>query len=210
MLASRQRRYAEWAPETGDLPATELAIAEDIRILEAGLRPADPKSVAVELARTLGRYRLPDHSDAEDRAEGAMEALEGVPLDIVQAALKRVRLECKWFPMPSEIRDRVVAEMGERRRAVAKAKVAQVMASRRRADADRTAPTDEERARVAGMVSRLVATRENIALKAEPERPIRPERDAIAAVMRETAGMRLPDADDPRVVEVMRRIGAGA
>ena len=205
-LASRQRHYADWLPSAGDLPATVEQIASDVRAFAAGLEPADPRALAVELRRTLALFPLPDPQQAAALSEGAMEALEGVPLDIAQAALKRVRMECKFFPRPSEIRERVVAELGERRRAKAKAEVALAMAQRRGRKVDKAPVTDEERAMVAETVARLVSTHGMV--KGAPEPSVHPEREAIAAVAQQTAGFKLPDVDDPAVQEYLRRMGA--
>lgn len=205
-LASRQRHYAEWTPATGDLPATVEQIAADVRAFAAGLEPADPRALAVELRRTLALFPPPDEHQAAALSEGAMEALEGAPLDIAQAALKRVRMESKFFPRPSEIRERVVAELGERRRAKAKAEVALAMAERRRREAETAPKTDAEIAMVAATVARLVSTHRMA--KAPPEPAARPDREAIAAVAQQTAAFRLPDVDDPAVQEYLRRMGA--
>jgi hypothetical protein len=57
-------------------------------------------------------------------------------------------MECKWFPKPSEIRERVVAELGERKRLAAKARVAAMMAARRRPPSETRTPLTPEQQRV--------------------------------------------------------------
>ena len=204
-LASLRQRYAEWSPAEDDPPLTAEA---DARILEEHCAPADPRWLAIELKRTIDALRpAPKGIDEGAASDAMMEALEDAPVDIVQAALKRVRMECKWFPKPAEIRDRIVAELGERKRAAIKARVAADMAARRKPAASYRPATDAEKARVSEMTAPIYARARDNPLKGPPE----PRRDhvdvsaALRAVAAETAGRRLPDADDP---EVRKWLGA--
>lgn len=152
-LESLRQRYAAWNPAEDEPPPTGAA---DAAMLARHCQPADPRRLAIELKRTVDALRpAPKGVDEEAASEAMMEALEDVPLDIAQAALKRVRMECKWFPKPAEIRERVVAELGERKRAVMKAEVAAAMAARRKAAPPRRPPTEAERAQVAAAMAGL-------------------------------------------------------
>ena len=199
MLASLRQRYAEWRPADDDPPATAAA---DARLLEAHCAPADPRWLAIELKRTVDALRpAPKGIDEGAASDAMMEALEDAPVDIVQAALKRVRMECKWFPKPAEIRDRVVAELGERKRAAVKARVAADMAARRKPASPPRPATEDEKARVSEMTAQVYARTRDNPLKGPPEpRQSGPDISAaLRAVAAETAGRRLPDVDDPDV-----------
>jgi len=199
MLASLRQRYAEWRPADDDPPATAAA---DARLLEAHCAPADPRWLAIELKRTVDALRpAPKGIDEGAASDAMMEALEDAPVDIAEAALKRVRMECKWFPKPAEIRDRVVAELGERKRAAVKARVAADMAARRKPTSPPRPATEDEKARVSEMTAQVYARTRDNPLKGPPEpRQSGPDISAaLRAVAAETAGRRLPDVDDPDV-----------
>jgi hypothetical protein len=126
MLGSLRQRYAEWTLDADPPPTAE----RDAAVIRAHCAPADPRLLAVELKRTVDLFPAPnDPNQSAALSEALMEALEDAPLDIAQAALKRVRMECKWFPKPAEIRERVIEELGERKRAALKAEVAASMAA---------------------------------------------------------------------------------
>ena len=199
MLASLRQRYAEWRPADDDPPATAAA---DARLLEAHCAPADPRWLAIELKRTVDALRpAPKGIDEGAASDAMMEALEDAPVDIAEAALKRVRMECKWFPKPAEIRDRVVAELGERKRAAVKARVAADMAARRKPASPPRPATEDEKARASEMTAQVYARTRDNPLKGPPEpRQSGPDISAaLRAVAAETAGRRLPDVDDPDV-----------
>lgn len=80
--------------------------------------PADPKQVAVLLEQTLAIYGAPDNWS--ETAEFYLEALEDVPLDLVEKALKHVRLNLKWFPKPSELREPIREELAHRETTVSR------------------------------------------------------------------------------------------
>ncbi|MGE0714836.1 MAG: hypothetical protein AB7P02_05290 [Alphaproteobacteria bacterium] len=126
---------------------------DDVAAIEASMTPADPAVVVRLLARTMAVLPPPD-GNARLHTEACIEALDGAPIDLVVEALRRVRLECTFCPRPAEIRRRVEAAVGERKRAVAKARVA---ASRQRhAPAVRTPPTDEDRAAVTALLDEAI------------------------------------------------------
>jgi hypothetical protein len=81
--------------------------------IEALNAPIDPKALAVLLLKTLKLWRLPE--DWDDIAPFYRDALADAPLDLVQAALRHVRLTLKWFPKPCELRAPIEAELERRR-----------------------------------------------------------------------------------------------
>lgn len=199
---------AEWDPAgERDPPGLD---AEAMVEIERSLTPAPRHLAAEELASVLSFFDPPT-GNVRAHTEACLNMLADVPLDIVRSAMMRVTAECTFTPKPAEIRKRVDAELGERKRLVIKARVAARMAECRRRERDtRETPTDEERARVSEAVSRLAQTRETIAKSRVEERPARPEREALAIVAKETMAFRLPDPDDPRVVEIMARMDGAA
>lgn len=76
-------------------------------------RPIDGKTLAVLLVQTCKIWNPPE--DWDDIAQFYREALEDVPLDLVQSALKHLRLTLKWFPKPCELRAPIDAELRRRR-----------------------------------------------------------------------------------------------
>lgn len=80
---------------------------------EASCAPADPRSVAVLVEQTLELFGLPDNWDQV--ADFYLEAFEDVPLDLVKRALKDVRMGCKFFPKPTELRDPIRQDLARRR-----------------------------------------------------------------------------------------------
>ena len=200
MLESLRLRYGEWTLD-GDPPATA---ERDAAMIRAYCAPADPKLLAVELKRTVDLFPAPnDMSQAAALSEALMEALEDAPLDIAQAALKRVRMECKWFPKPAEVRERVMAEMGERKRAALKAEVAASMAARRRACQPSPEITDEDRRRVSELVASIGARPSN-PMHGGPERVQVDEAKVLRKVADEAKAFRLPDENDPAVQRWLR------
>lgn len=206
------RRYETWDPASERLPATATQAREDAKALDDACAPAPRAVIATLVAKTLVLFDPPaDPKAADARTRSIIEALEDIPLDIVESTLKRVRMELTFFPRPAEVRERAMAERGERKRLATKARVAAHMAAQREPAPERSPPTDEDRARVSAAVSRLAQTRETIAKSRVEERPARPVREALAIVAKETMAFRLPDLDDPHVVDIMARMdGDGA
>jgi hypothetical protein len=79
----------------------------------AMLEPVNPKALAVLMNQTFAIWPLPENW--QQIAPVYREALEEIPLDLVQSALKHVRLTSKWFPKPSELIDPVRSEMEKRK-----------------------------------------------------------------------------------------------
>lgn len=170
-------------------------------MLAAHCRPADPRALAVELKRTLDIF--PPHTSGDPGAlsDALMEALEDVPLDIAQTALRRVRMECRFTPRPAEIRERVIAELGERKRMALKAAVAADMARRRKEGRPPRPATEAEKAQVSEMLAKARTQHQANPLKGAPEPTVGPTDTATAlrAVKAQTAGFKLPSVDDPAV-----------
>lgn len=90
------------------VPVSRETLRKELEDWNNHCRPADPKAVAVLLERTLALYGAPENWD--EIAEFYLEAFESTPLDLVEEALKEVRLTCKFFPKPSELRAPIVDE----------------------------------------------------------------------------------------------------
>jgi len=97
-------------PAQAQLPAR---LRNDIAQARANLAPMDPKALAVKLNQTLALWPKP--AEFETTAEFYLEALETVPADLVEKALKHVRLNSKFFPKPAELLEPIRAEMTQRR-----------------------------------------------------------------------------------------------
>ncbi len=153
------QRYATWDPASERLPATAEQARRDAAIIEAACAPARPAEIAVELAKVLVNFDLPSGTPVEVarlRARSLENALAGTPLDVVRSALARVEAECKWFPKPADLRERVDAELGERKRAAIKAGLAASMAERRAAQpSGKTSLSPEQQDIVDQAMSRL-------------------------------------------------------
>lgn len=80
---------------------------------EALTTAIDGKTLAVLLAQTFKLWNPPE--DWDDTAPFYREALEDVPLDLVQSALKHLRQTLKWFPKPCELRAPIEGELRRRR-----------------------------------------------------------------------------------------------
>lgn len=80
---------------------------------EALTTAIDGKTLAVLLMQTFKIWNPPD--DIDDTAQFYREALEDVPLDLVQASLKHLRQTLKWFPKPCELRAPIETELRRRR-----------------------------------------------------------------------------------------------
>ena len=80
--------------------------------LPANLRPIDPRELAVKLESTLAIWPLPDHWSLV--APYYREAMADVPADLVNMALRHVRLNSKWLPKPSELRDPIRRILAQR------------------------------------------------------------------------------------------------
>lgn len=134
------------------VPMTE--VHRELREVESLLTPCDPKRTAVMLAQTLELYGLPDNWAKV--APFYLEAMADVPPDLVADALKHVRLTCKWFPKPSELRAGIETELLDRSNV--KYRLRTALRGRPMEESPRRPPTDEEKARVAGLVAHAAAS----------------------------------------------------
>lgn len=83
----------------------------------AATTPADLKTATVLLDETLELFHpLPPNWDKV--APFYVEAIEDLPLDLLQEALSHVRRTCVFFPKPAEIRSSVAEKLRERLDAV--------------------------------------------------------------------------------------------
>ena len=200
-LVSLQARYERWDPTIGDPPA---GAADDAATLDLHCQPINPKMLAVEISRTMAIFPPPQGLDDDGMCalgDAMTEVLRDMPADIVMAALRRVWLECKFFPRPAEVRAFANAELGERKRAAIKAQVAADMAARQKASKPPRPATEAEKARVAEMVASVRVQNRDNPLKAIPgQTPQHVETaEALRLVKAQTAGFRLPAEDDPEV-----------
>lgn len=119
------------------------------------LRPLPRKELFVLLGRTLMLWKLPD--DWDDTAAFYVEALEDVPADLVQVALKHARLSIKWFPKPCELREPILDELARRRAVLTRLRTMELMAKRQTAAAEggfKYRASAEEKAAVERMLER--------------------------------------------------------
>lgn len=150
-----ERLTSDWTPDQPVSTEQASAIPDALDHARAAVEPINPKALAVLLARTAKLWKLPEEWD--DIAEFYVEALEDVPLDLVQSALKHVRLTSKWFPKPSEIRASIGLELDRRRHVRRRLEVMEqkVRLGHVERPADWTPPTAEEKARVAEMLANV-------------------------------------------------------
>lgn len=97
-------------PEPARLP---VPLQTALTAARSDLTPIDPKALAVMLKETLALWPLPAEFDTT--AKFYREALQDVPLDLVETALRHVRLSSRFFPRPAEIRDAIRDELARRR-----------------------------------------------------------------------------------------------
>ena len=133
-------------------------------------------------------------------AEFYLEALEDLPADLVEAALKQVRMTYRYpsMPKPADFRSAVVAELGRRQRQARKLEMAISRAGRegeRKPDRNRAdlppGLREEVEAAIGGLVAALKAAPE--AGGEEPEARARVDHAAIKGAL---AGLDLPPLPD--------------
>jgi len=199
------RRVAEWDPgdDTLSVPAIDRATLAE---LENTLEPTPVAMIAVEVGAVLAIYDPPKGS-IKAHTDACVEALLDMPPDILRNGLRRLRIERCYptAPMPGDFRRACLGELHERRMAVTKARVAAMRY--RPAPPPPREPTEAEITQVSAMTAQVYARTRDNPLKGPPEpRPAGTDiSSALRAVAAETAGRRLPDADDP---EVRKWLGA--
>lgn len=196
---------AEWDPGDDTLPAPAIDRAT-LAELENTLEPAPVALIAVEVGAVLAIYDPPKGS-IKAHTDACVEALLDMPPDILRDGLRWLRIERCYptAPMPGDFRRACLDALHERRMAVTKARVAALRY--RPAPPPRREPTEAEIARVSEMTAQVYTRARDNPLKGPPEPRISAPDTAAAlrAVAAETAGRRLPDADDP---EVRKWLGA--
>jgi hypothetical protein len=150
--------------------------------------------LAVMLLQTLELYGLPDNW--QKVAPFYLEALADVPADLVARGLKAVRMTCKWFPKPSELRQAMPDELSERRLVLARLRVAR-LGSAEPNPRPKKPLTAEQVAELDAIKASLAPTKPRKHPGAEPRRPLGKIHTAP-----------LPDADDPKAQEWLERMGA--
>ena len=110
-----------WGPNL-PVPASRLEIEAAIARAKRALTPASPEQAAVLLEETLELYGAPKNWD--QIAQFYLEAVSDMPLDLIRETLKQVRLNCKFFPKPAEIREPIREEMARRKAALSRLKTA--------------------------------------------------------------------------------------
>lgn len=155
------------------------------------------------LATTLELFGLP--ANWNEVAGFYLEAVADVPADLLALALKRVRLEVKWFPKIPEIRAAIDAELSERKTAAFRLRLAR-QAAQREADSrpvtkrwDDMTPEeqrahDERMARIKGALGNAT-------------RSARIPREGVVGRRIDTRP--LPDEDDPVVQAEIRKMMGG-
>lgn len=108
-----ERLTTAWTPDQQVPAETAASLPSAITEAEALTTAIDSKTLAVLLAQTFKLWNPPD--DFDDTAPFYREALEDVPLDLVQSALKHIRQTLKWFPKPCELRAPIEVELRRRR-----------------------------------------------------------------------------------------------
>jgi hypothetical protein len=120
---SRPQWLDLWSPHE-PVPVTAGQVAEGIAAAELSLMPADPMATAGMLAETLDLYG-PLPANWERVGKFYVEAFEDVPADLVAKAMKAHRLSPKpFFPKPGELRAHISDELGARKRALIKLRLA--------------------------------------------------------------------------------------
>lgn len=95
------------------VPVSQETVSANLAAVQNMLRPVDPKVAAALLAQTVAIFGVP--ANWKQIADFYLEALEDVPPDLALLAMKRIRMEKKFFPKPAEIREVIANELAVRR-----------------------------------------------------------------------------------------------
>jgi hypothetical protein len=156
--------------------------------IEALNAPIDDKVLAVLLVKSLKLWKLPE--DWDDVAPFYREALADVPLDLVQSALKHLRLTLKWFPKPCELRAPIEAELRHRRDLLRRIKTMELKASKGDVEETPWIPrTDAEKAQALE-----IAAKTKLMLSAVQRVPAEEVADEVAITRNEKRRQALKDA----------------
>lgn len=159
------------------------------------------------MATTLELFNLP--ANWNDVAGFYLEAVADVPADLLALALKRVRMEVKWFPKIPEIRAAIDAELSERKTAAFRLRLAMRAAEREAANKPISRRwedmTPEERT---ALEERMENLKRTLATAAGPK--LMPRETGDGYVSRKAVGpiatRPLPDESDPAVQEQLRKM----
>ena len=97
------------------VPATQEQIERSLTEAQEALRPVDPRTAAALVAQTVAIYGVP--ANWVQIADFYLEALEDVPADLAILAMRRVRMQKKFFPKPAELREVIADDLAARRTA---------------------------------------------------------------------------------------------
>jgi hypothetical protein len=165
-----ERLVISWTADQ-NVPADSAAsLPSAIAEIEALTTPIDGKALAVLLMQTLKIWTPPD--DFDDTAQFYREALEDVPADLVQAALKHLRQTLKWFPKPCELRAPIEDELRRRRDILRRLKLMEqrVRLGDVAKPALRAVRTDAEKAEAEAIAAKTRAVLDSVELKRVPAR----------------------------------------
>jgi hypothetical protein len=190
-----------WSAEH-QVPVPLEQISQEEAETARSLTPCDPKRAALMLGQTVELYGVPNNWDRI--ATFYLEAVADVPPDLLALALRRIRLESKWFPKPAEIRAAIDAELSERKTAAFRLRLAMKAAQHEAANRPVTKrwddmTPDEQQAherRMAAVKSALGSATKATRIPREGK------------VGRGIDTRPLPGEDDPEVQAIMKRMGA--
>lgn len=95
------------------MEVSRATVERELETRTAALTPVDEKALVVLLDRTLALWKLPDNWS--EIAAFYLEALRDLPIDLLEKALRHVRMTCKFLPKPAELREAVAKDLDERR-----------------------------------------------------------------------------------------------
>ncbi|WP_430436846.1 hypothetical protein [Oceanibaculum nanhaiense] len=178
------------------------------------LQPADPMVVIRELVKTQRIFGSPENWQ-EDMADAYLEAMQDVPEDLTLKACRHVRMNCRFFPRPSEFRDPIRDELSARKVALAKL---EMMASRVSQEAlTAIARREQDPARRAEVADRAVATvrasARTVMMSAPPRADDVPARAYAESLKRAAAGLasfRLAEIGEAEAENMLRNWPAGS
>jgi hypothetical protein len=163
-----ERLLTSWSPDQRVPAESAASLPSAITEAEALTTAIDGKTLAVLLMQTFKIWNPPD--DIDDTAQFYREALEDVPLDLVQAALKHLRQTLKWFPKPCELRAPIETELRRRRDVLRRLKLMELKVHRGDVEepALRVVPTPEQKAEAEAIAAKTREVLENAGLKRVP------------------------------------------
>jgi hypothetical protein len=109
------RLSTSWTPGQALTTSCLSALPQALGEANAALVPVDTQTLAALLKQTLAIWQSNQPANFKEIASSYLEAFENVPLDLVQSALKHVRLNSKFFPKPAELLDPIRSEMESRK-----------------------------------------------------------------------------------------------